>query len=79
MTLETRPFDPVNYLKTPEDMIAYVEAMFEEGNAADLSAALDDVARALGRTDLDAASFSDDTSVMRKLKSLGFGLTLKAA
>ena len=79
MTLETRPFDPVNYLKTPEDMIAYVEAMFEEGDAADVDAALDDVARALGRKEINAEPKSDGAAVLRKLKALGFGLTLKAA
>ena len=51
MTLETTPWDVQDYLKTPEDCAAYIEAVIEEaGNdAAFIAKALGDVARAAWR------------------------------
>jgi DNA-binding phage protein len=48
MALETLPWDPVNYLTTPEALAAYIEAAFEDGDPALIAAALGDVARARG-------------------------------
>jgi probable addiction module antidote protein len=44
----THPWDVVDYLKTEEDVIAYLEAAFEDGDPALIVAALGDVARARG-------------------------------
>src|SRR5882672_6235444 len=44
-------FDPVDYLKTEEDMALYLEACFQEGgdDPAFIASALGNVARARGR------------------------------
>ena len=41
-------WDPVEHLKTKEDMIAYLEAALEENDAALIAAALGDIAKAKG-------------------------------
>lgn len=79
MTFETRSFDVTNYLTTTDDVIAYLEAGFEDGDPAVVAAAIDDVARALGRPNFDRHTGSDLASVARRLRSLGFELTAKAA
>lgn len=44
----TTPWDPADHLETAEDMAAYLEAALEEGDAALVAAALGDIARAKG-------------------------------
>lgn len=46
----TRPWDAVDYLETEEDIVAYLEAAFEDGDPRLVAAALGDVARAKGMT-----------------------------
>jgi probable addiction module antidote protein len=46
----TRPWDAAEYLDSPEDMAAYLEAPFDEGDPALIAAALGDIARAKGMT-----------------------------
>ncbi|HEX2644868.1 MAG TPA: addiction module antidote protein [Thermoanaerobaculia bacterium] len=46
----TTPWDPAEHLKTEDDMAAYLEAALEEGDAALVAAALGDIARAKGMT-----------------------------
>lgn len=46
----TTPWDPAEHLQTEEDMAAYLEAALEEGNPALIAAALGDIARAKGMT-----------------------------
>ena len=46
----TRPWDAADYLETEEDMVAYLEAAFDEGDARLIVAALGDIARARGMT-----------------------------
>ena len=46
----TQPFDVARYLTTEEDMVAYLEAAFEENDPAVVVAALGDIARAKGMT-----------------------------
>lgn len=41
----TRPWDPVEYLETPDDVIAYLEAAFEDGDPRVIAVAVGDVAR----------------------------------
>jgi probable addiction module antidote protein len=52
MTLVTKPYDSADYLDSEEAIIAYLKAAFEEGDADDIRAALNAVARARGMTGL---------------------------
>ena len=52
MALETLPWDPAEHLKTAEDLREYLEAAFEDGDPALIAAALGDVARARGMTEI---------------------------
>jgi probable addiction module antidote protein len=47
-TLNFRPWDPAEHLETQKDIVAYLEAAFEEGDPAIVVAALGDIARAKG-------------------------------
>ena len=49
---ETRPWDPAEHLETEEDMAAYLEAALEEGDPSLVAAALGDIARAKGMTQI---------------------------
>jgi probable addiction module antidote protein len=44
----TTPWDPADHLRTEEDMAAYLEAALEEGDPSLVAAALGDIARAKG-------------------------------
>ncbi|MGB0128811.1 MAG: addiction module antidote protein [Rhodocyclaceae bacterium] len=46
----TTAWDPAEHLETEEDMAAYLEAALEEGDPALVAAALGDIARAKGMT-----------------------------
>jgi len=48
----TRIWDAAEYLKTEEDMVAYLEAALEENDPTLVSAALGDIAKAKGMTDI---------------------------
>ena len=79
MGIETRPWDAAEFLDSKEAMLAYLEAVFEDGDPELIAAALNDVARAKG-LDRDALTpQSDITSVIGTLKALGLELTAKAA
>jgi probable addiction module antidote protein len=45
-------WDPTEYLDSPKTIAAYLEAAFEDGDPALVSAALGDIARAMGMTQL---------------------------
>lgn len=47
-----RPWDAAEHLHTQDDMVAYLEAAFEEGDASLIAAALGDIARAKGMTEI---------------------------
>ena len=49
---ETRPWDAAELLATEEDMAAYLEAALEDGDPALVAAALGDIARAKGMTQI---------------------------
>jgi probable addiction module antidote protein len=49
---KTRPWDVVEHLETAEDMAAYLEAALEEGDPALVAAAMGDIARAKGITQI---------------------------
>ena len=53
-------YDAAEYLESEEDMAAYLNAALEEGDATILAAALGDIARAKGMTQL-----SRDTGITR--------------
>lgn len=50
--IKTRPFDVSNYLKDEADIAAYLQVAIEDGDPALLAAALGDIARARGMTQL---------------------------
>jgi probable addiction module antidote protein len=50
MAIETTKWDSADYLKTPEDIAAYLEAVFEDGDPELIAHALGVVARAEGMT-----------------------------
>lgn len=52
MALETRPFDPANYLNTEEDIFYYLEAAMEGNDPKHIARALGDVARSQGMTEI---------------------------
>jgi probable addiction module antidote protein len=59
--IKTRPFDAANYLNTEEDAAAYLDAAMADGDPALLAAALGDIARARGMTQL-----AKDTGLSRE-------------
>lgn len=48
--VRTRPWDAAEHLETEQDMAAYLEAALEDGDSALVAAALGDIARAKGMT-----------------------------
>ena len=52
MPLETTKFDIQNFLSSPVDRAAYIEAALEDGDVSLITHALGDVARAVGMTDV---------------------------
>jgi probable addiction module antidote protein len=52
MALKTTLWDAAEYLESPEAIATYLEAAFEDGDPALIAAALGDVARAMGMTQL---------------------------
>ena len=46
--IETQPWDAADYLEDEEDIVAYLEAVFEDGDPQLIAAALGDIARSRG-------------------------------
>lgn len=59
--MKTRPFDVANYLRDEADVEAYLQVVMEDGDPALLAAALGDIARARGMTQL-----AKDTGLSRE-------------
>ena len=89
---KTRPWDAAEHLATMEDMALYLEAAFEEGDASLIAAALGDIARAKGMTEVarsaglgreslyKALSLDGNPELATVLKVMGaIGLRLRAA
>jgi probable addiction module antidote protein len=91
-----KKYDVADYLNTDEDMTLYLEACFEEAgdDAAFIAAALGDIARARGMTDIAAATgltreglyrtLSKDgnpsfSAILKVMKALGLKLRPEAA
>lgn len=47
---KTKRWDAADYLKSDRDVLAYLEAAFEDGDSGVVAAALGDIARAKGMT-----------------------------
>jgi probable addiction module antidote protein len=86
--IKTIPWDSAAYLKTDEDIARYLEAVFEDGDPILVAAALGDVARAkgmseiaqaagLGRESLSPEGNPEFATVLKVMRALG--LKLKVA
>jgi probable addiction module antidote protein len=93
MAIKTTKWDAADHLDSPEAIAAYLEAVFEDGDPALITAALGDVARAKGMTEvakqagltraslykaLSADGRPEFTTVMKVLHALGFKLKVAA-
>ena len=93
MALETQPYDSADYLKTPQDIAAYLEAAFEDGDPALITHALGVVARTEGMTEvarqagltraslykaLSADGHPEFATVLKVLRVLGLKMTVAA-
>ena len=68
---KTRPWDVVDYLQTEEEQLLYLEAAFEEGDATLIAAALGDIARARGMTDVARKAGLGRESLYKALSTNG--------
>ena len=76
----TTPWDPAEHLKSEEDMAAYLEAALEEGDPTLVAAALGDIARAKGMTQVAREAGLGRESLYKALSPSGnpeFGTILK--
>jgi probable addiction module antidote protein len=91
--IQTIPWDSAAYLKSDEDIARYLEAVFEDGDPSLVAAALGDVARAkgmsqiaqragLGRESLYKALSTDGNpefaTVLRVMRALGLKIKVTA-
>ena len=89
--MKTRPFDMANYLTEEEDVVEYLRQVLEDGDPALLGAALGDIARARGMTQLardtglsreslykslSGERAPNSDTLFKVMKALGFKLTL---
>lgn len=68
---ETRPWDPAEHLETEEDMAAYLEAALEENDPALIVAALGDIARAKGMSQIAREAGLGRESLYKALSPTG--------
>ena len=71
MPLETRPFDPAEYIDDAPSIAAYLSDAFAGGDAAEIADAIGVVARARGMTQLAAEAGLSRTSLYRALSTTG--------
>ena len=90
--IKTRPFEMANYLGSEEEITEYLRQVLEDGDPCELAAALGDVARARGMTQLardtglsreslykslsGERAPSSDT-LLKVIRALGFHLTIE--
>ncbi len=82
MPLETRPFDPAEYLTTPECVEEYLRAAFETDDPAEIADALGVVSRAAGMTKLAKDTGLTRPALYKALSSEGrpeFATVLRVA
>ena len=90
----TIPWDTADRLETPEDIVAYLEVAFEDGDPELVNLALGAVARSKGMTEiarrtglgrqslykaLSAGGRPEFGTVLRVVRALGLKLTVTAA
>lgn len=68
---KTRLWDAAEHLDSEKDIVAYLEAALEEGDAALFSAALGDVARAKGMSEIARATGLGRESLYKALSPEG--------
>lgn len=93
MALETIRYDTADHLKTREDVAAYLEAVFEDGDPALITHALGVIARAEGMTEvakqagltraslykaLSADGHPEFATVLKVVQALGLKMTVAA-
>jgi probable addiction module antidote protein len=69
--IKTIPWDSASYLKTNKDIAHYLEAVFEDGDPALVAAALGDVARAKGMSQIAQAAGLGRESLYKALSREG--------
>jgi probable addiction module antidote protein len=67
----TTPWDPADHLKTEEDMAAYLEAALDDGDPSLVAAALGDIARAKGMTQVAREAGLGRESLYKALSPAG--------
>jgi probable addiction module antidote protein len=67
----TRVWDAVEHLKSDEDIAAYLNAAFEDGDPALIAAALGDIARAKGMTNVARSAGLGRESLYKALSPQG--------
>ncbi len=92
--IETRPWDVAEHLKNDKDIAAYLEEVLEDGEPALVYAALGDIARARGMTEiareaglgreslykaLSPEGNPEFATVMKVVKALGLKFHVEAA
>ncbi len=71
MALKTTQWDPSEYLQSPKSIATYLEAAFEDGDPALIAAALGDIARAMGMTELASRAGVTREALYKALSSSG--------
>lgn len=71
MSIKTTAWDASEYLDSPAAIAEYLEAVFEDGDPALIAAALGDVARALGMTQLAAQAGVTREALYKALSPTG--------
>ncbi len=71
MTVELTKWDSADFLKTKEDVAAYLKAVFEDGDAALITHALGVVARAEGMTEVAKQTGLTRASLYKALSDNG--------
>jgi probable addiction module antidote protein len=69
--LQTELWDAADYLKAEEDMIAYLDAALEDGDPGLIVAALGDIARAKGMTQVARSAELGRESLYKSLSPTG--------
>jgi probable addiction module antidote protein len=92
-SIELRPWDPANHMKSEDDMVGYLNAVLDEDEPAIVMSAIGDVARAKGMTQvaretglgreslyksLSEQGNPEFATVQKVLKSLGLKLRVSA-
>ena len=69
--VELKPWDSADYLKTPTQVAAYLEAVFEDGDPELINIALGNVARSEGMTKIAGATGLTRASLYKSLSAEG--------